>query len=187
MLRLFSALKYINGYWRYAFLNIFFNIIQSVLSVFSIALVIPFLKLLFEKGSSEYVSILSKGIPHFSLSIDYFMGYFDFTMAFYIVTYGKVYALTFICTAVIIMTVIKNFSRYMAMYFLAPIRNGVVRDLRNKIFSKSLDLPLSYYSNERKGDIISRMTSDVQEIEWSIMQTLELIFREPIVIIFSLV
>lgn len=187
MLRLFSALKYIHGYWRYAFLNIFFNIIQSILSVFSIALVIPFLKLLFEKGSSEYIGILSKGIPSFSLSIDYFMGYFDFTMAFYIVTYGKIYALTFICIAVIIMTVIKNFSRYMAMYFLAPIRNGVVRDLRNKIFSKSLDLPLSYYSNERKGDIISRMTSDVQEIEWSIMQTLELIFREPIVIIFSLI
>ncbi len=187
MLRLFSALKYINGYWRYAFLNIFFNIIQSVLGVFSIALVIPFLKLLFEKGNEDYILILSQGIPKFSASIDYFMNYFDFTMAFYIVTYGKVYALTFICTAIIIMTVVKNFSRYMAMYFLAPIRNGVVRDLRNRIFSKSLNLPLSYYSNERKGDIISRMTSDVQEIEWSIMQTLELIFREPIVIVFSLI
>jgi ABC-type multidrug transport system fused ATPase/permease subunit len=67
------------------------------------------------------------------------------------------------------------------MYFLAPIRNGVVRDLRNKMMKKSLELPLSYYSDERKGDIISRMTTDVQEIEWSIMQTLELIFREPLV------
>ncbi len=75
----------------------------------------------------------------------------------------------------------------MAMYFLAPIRNGVVRDLRNKLLSKSLNLPLSYYSDERKGDIMSRMTSDVQEIEWSIMQTLELIFREPLIIIFYMI
>ncbi|MBK7667130.1 MAG: hypothetical protein IPJ32_07095 [Sphingobacteriaceae bacterium] len=73
----------------------------------------------------------------------------------------------------------------MAHVLLAPIRNGVVRDLRNKLFKKTLDLPLSYYSNERKGDLMSRMTTDVQEVEWSIMQTLELIFREPLVIIIS--
>lgn len=187
MLKLFSVLKYINGYWRYATFNIVFNVIQSVLGVFSIALVIPFMKLLFENDPAHYTNIIANGMPKFALSINYFMGYFDFTMAFYIVTYGKGYALTFICISVIVMTVIKNFSRYMAMYFLAPIRNGVVRDLRNKIFTKSLNLPLTYYSNERKGDIISRMTSDVQEIEWSIMQTLELIFREPISIIISLV
>lgn len=76
----------------------------------------------------------------------------------------------------------------MAMYFIAPIRNGVVRDLRNRMYSKSLDLPLSYYSEEKKGDLMSRMTTDVQEIEWSIMQTLEMIFREPltVVILFTL-
>jgi len=186
MLKLFSVLKYINGYWRYASLNIVFNILFSVLSVFSITLVIPFMDLLFKTDPAFYTEIISKGLPDFSLSIDYAKDYFYFTMSFYIITYGKLYALTFICFTIFFLTLFKNFSRYMAMYFLAPIRNGVVRDLRNKIFSKSLDLPLSYYSNERKGDIISRMTSDVQEIEWSIMQTLELIFREPIVIIFSL-
>jgi subfamily B ATP-binding cassette protein MsbA len=72
------------------------------------------------------------------------------------------------------------------MYYLAPIRNGVVRDLRNKMYSKALDLSLSYYSDERKGDIMSRMTTDVIEIEWSIMQTLEMVFREPLIIIISL-
>ena len=76
---------------------------------------------------------------------------------------------------------------YMAMFYIAPIRNGIVRDLRNKMFGKALDLPLSYYSDERKGDIISRMTTDVVEIEWSIMLTLELIFREPLSIIISVV
>ena len=69
------------------------------------------------------------------------------------------------------------------MFFIAPIRNGVVRDLRNKIYQKSLNLSLSYYSEERKGDLISRMTTDVQEIEWSIMQTLEMIFREPLTVV----
>lgn len=186
MLKLFLVLKYIKGYWRYASLNIVFNILFSVLSVFSITLVIPFMDLLFKSDPEFYTEIISKGIPKFSLSIEYAKEYFYFTMSFYILTYGKLYALTFICITIFILTLFKNFSRYMAMYFLAPIRNGVVRDLRNKIFSKSLELPLSYYSNERKGDIISRMTSDVQEIEWSIMQTLELIFREPIVIVFSL-
>jgi ABC-type multidrug transport system fused ATPase/permease subunit len=77
--------------------------------------------------------------------------------------------------------------RYLAMFFIAPIRNGVVRDLRNKLMNKLLHLPLSFYSKEKKGDIISRMTTDVLEIEWSIMQTLELIFREPISIFVSLV
>ncbi|MBK7667371.1 MAG: hypothetical protein IPJ32_08525 [Sphingobacteriaceae bacterium] len=93
------------------------------------------------------------------------------------ISFGKAYAIILICTSVFILTFFKNFSRYMAMYFLAPIRNGVVRDLRNKLFKKTLDLPLSYYSNERKGDLMSRMTTDVQEVEWSIMQTLELIFQ----------
>ncbi len=186
MLKLFSVLRYIKGFWRYASLNILFNILFSVLSVFSITLVMPFMDLLFKSDPKFYTDIIAKGIPQFALSIDYAKDYFYFTMSFYILTYGKLHALTFICFTVFFLTLFKNLSRYMAMYFLAPIRNGVVRDLRNKIFHKSLHLPLSYYSNERKGDIISRMTSDVQEIEWSIMQTLELIFREPIIIIVSL-
>jgi subfamily B ATP-binding cassette protein MsbA len=87
-----------------------------------------------------------------------------------------------------VLTFFKNICRYLAMFFIAPIRNGVVRDLRNKMYAKALALPLSYYSEEKKGDLMSRMTTDVQEIEWSIMQTLEMIFREPltIVILFTL-
>ena len=76
--------------------------------------------------------------------------------------------------------------RYLGMFFIAPIRNGVVRDMRNKMYDKVLNLPLSYYSEERKGDIMSRMTVDVQEIEWSIMQSLEMIFREPITMLMFL-
>jgi ABC-type multidrug transport system fused ATPase/permease subunit len=103
-----------------------------------------------------------------------------------VIEQGKAQTLLVICLVVFFATLLKNASRYFAMYFLAPIRNGVVADLRNKMMRKSLELPLSYFSDERKGDMMSRMTTDVIEIEWSIMQTLELIFREPLLIIISL-
>ena len=104
-------------------------------------------------------------------------------MAALIVSKGKIAAVAFICFLVFLITFLKNSFRYLAMYFIAPIRIGVVRDLRNKLIKKSIDLPLSYYSDEKKGDIMGRITADVQEIEWSIMQTLEMIFREPLTII----
>lgn len=187
-MKLFRVFKYIKGYWSFASLNIFFNILFSVFSVVSIALVIPFMQLLFQKGKEDYVKILSEGKPLFSMShvIDYVSGTFNFYMADIIVSSGKLQALLLICVVVFVLTFFKNLCRYMAMFFLAPIRNGVVSDLRNKLLVKSLELPLSYYSNESKGDMMSRMTSDVQEIEWSIMQTLELVFREPLTIIISL-
>jgi ATP-binding cassette, subfamily B, bacterial MsbA len=189
MAKLFSVLKYVKGYWRFASLNILFNILFSVLSVVSLALIMPFLDLLFKKEVADYAVILSEPAPSFSFLHlpNYISITFNKTLAQLIVSSGKTEALFFICIAVFVLTFLKNIFRYLAMYFLAPIRNGVVRDLRNKLLSKSLELPLSYYSNERKGDIMSRMTSDVQEIEWSIMQTLELIFREPLTIIISLV
>jgi len=96
---------------------------------------------------------------------------------------GPAATLFFVSILIVLMTFFKTFFKYMAMYFLSPIRNGVVRDIRNSIYTKTLNLPLSYFSDERKGDIISRMTSDVQEIEWSIMSSLEMIFRDPISII----
>lgn len=154
-----------------------------VFSAFSIAPIMPFLDLLFKNDTTEFLALIQKGKPAFHFSIDYLKDWFYYVMANQIILLGKAQVLVMICITVIVFTVLKNISRYMAMYFLSPIRNGVVRDLRNKMFNKTLELPLSYYSNERKGDLMSRMTSDVIEIEWSIMQTLELIFREPLQII----
>jgi subfamily B ATP-binding cassette protein MsbA len=187
MAKLFSVLKYVKGYWGYASLNILFNILFSVFSVVSIAMVIPFLDLLFNNDQTFYTEAASKIPTHFSLTTSYAKDYFYGMMSFYIVSFGKPYAVVFIAVTIIILTFLKNLSRYLAMFYLAPIRNGVVRDLRNKLLSKSLVLPLSYYSDERKGDIMSRMTTDVLEIEWSIMQTLESIFREPLLILFYVV
>ena len=179
MKKLFSVLKYTRDYKKYTYLNILFNVLFSVFSVFSITLAIPFLKLIFESDTSYYQNIVDKGLPAFGYNTTYASAWGYFKMAQLIIIYGKASVLMWICFAVFVATFFKNVFRYFAMYFLAPIRNGVVMDLRNKMMKKSLELPLSYFSDERKGDMMSRMTTDVIEIEWSIMQTLELIFREP--------
>jgi len=184
-MKLFAAIKYLKGYWHYAILNILSNILFSVFSVVSITLVIPFLDVLFQPDSffqelvnhPQTLSFNSESIKHFV----------QYKLAEYILKYGKEQVLIGICVIVFALTFLKNLFRYLAMFFIAPIRNGVVRDLRNKLMNKLLHHPLSFYSKEKKGDIISRMTTDVLEIEWSIMQTLELIFREPISILISLV
>jgi ABC-type multidrug transport system fused ATPase/permease subunit len=187
MKKLFSVLKYTKDYKKYTALNILFNIFFSIFSVFSISLVIPFLELIFkEEDFAKLHEVINKGIPTLSLSLKSVTEWGYYQMCLMIIEQGKAQTLLIICLVVFIATLLKNTSRYFAMYFLAPIRNGVVADLRNKMMRKSLELPLSYFSDERKGDMMSRMTTDVIEIEWSIMQTLELIFREPLLIIISL-
>ncbi|MDF2448806.1 MAG: hypothetical protein K0R26_1310 [Bacteroidota bacterium] len=186
MKKLFSVLKYTREYKKFTALNIIFNILFSVFSVFSISLVIPFLDLLFKSNLLDYQVIVSKGEPILGFSMKGAIDWAYYHMSFIIIGQGKAHALFLICVVVFIATFLKNTSRYFAMYFLAPIRNGVVKDLRNKMMRKALHLPLSYFSDERKGDMMSRMTTDVIEIEWSIMQSLELIFREPLIILFSL-
>ncbi|MBA4242054.1 MAG: antibiotic ABC transporter ATP-binding protein [Sphingobacteriaceae bacterium] len=186
MKKLFSVLKYTKDYRGYTALNIVFNIFFAIFSVFSISLTIPFLELIFKKDVTDYQEIINQTSPAFKLSMKGLTEWGYYQMSLMIIEQGKAQTLLIICLVVFLATFLKNISRYFAMYFLAPIRNGVVRDLRNKMMKKSLELPLSYFSDERKGDMMSRMTTDVIEIEWSIMQSLELIFREPLTIIISL-
>ncbi|GIV26229.1 MAG: antibiotic ABC transporter ATP-binding protein [Bacteroidia bacterium] len=184
-MKLFAAIKYLKGYWHYAILNIISNILFSIFSVVSITLVIPFLDVLFQP-ESFFQSILQSA-PELKLNSDSIKQFIQFKLSEFIVHYGKEQVLIGICILVFVLTFLKNLFRYLAMFFIAPIRNGVVRDLRNQLMNKLLHLPLSFYSKEKKGDLISRMTTDVLEIEWSIMQTLELIFREPISILISII
>ncbi|MBL7920275.1 MAG: ABC transporter ATP-binding protein [Bacteroidia bacterium] len=190
MKKLFSVLKYARNYKGYLTANVTFNILFALFNAVSLTLAMPFLKLLFEDSNLiESGLVLMKGKPQFALNADYIKDVSNYYITGLIVTQGgKMKALIIICVIIFVMTFFKNLFRYLAMFFIAPIRNGVVRDLRNKMYKKSLDLPLSYYSEEKKGDLMSRMTSDVQEIEWSIMQTLEMIFREPltVILLFSL-
>ncbi len=187
MKKFFGVLRYVKGYWRYGTLNIVFNIFSVIFSLFSIATLFPFLKILLSNSESELSDIIAKGNPVFAFNTDSIVAYVNYHMASGAINYGKLNVLVAICLFIIFTIFLKNLTRYLAMYFLAPIRNGVVRDIRNKIFNKTMDLPLSYYSEERKGDVMSVMTADVNEIEWSIMQSLEMIFREPLTIVVYLI
>jgi subfamily B ATP-binding cassette protein MsbA len=185
-MKLFSVFKYIKGYWNHAWMNIICNVLFSVFSLFSLVLVKPFLDLLFLHDEAFYKEVLQKGAPAFHPNSAYLNDAFTYHLSGLISNQGKLSALFFICVVIVLLTFFKNLFRYMAMYALAPIRNGVVRDLRNRLMDKVLHLQLSYFSNEKKGDIMSRITSDVSEIEWSIMQSLELVFREPLLVVMSL-
>jgi len=188
MKKVFRILRYVKGYKTYAGLNILFNILSVIFSLFSITMAAPFLDLLFMKDQGDYTATLAKGQPVLTTSVQSMIDTFYYELSKFIVNDGnindgKIKALVFICVLVVVFTFIKNLFRYLAMFFLANIRNGVVKDIRNDIYQKTIRLPLSYYSDERKGDIMSRITTDVQEIEWSIMNSLEMLFRDPINIV----
>ena len=179
MKKLGGVLKYIKGYWQYAALNVLMNIVSVVFSLFSLAMIIPFVDLLVQKDEKFYQEVLAKGKPQLSFSMHGLLDSMNYYFTSLIHDQGKQRALLMICIFVVVIFFIKNLFRYLAMFFIAPLRNGIVKDIRNSIYEKSLALPLSYYSDERKGDIMSRMTTDVQEIEWSVLTGLEMIFRDP--------
>ncbi len=181
MRKLRKILVYVKPYWGYASLNVFFNILSVIFSLFSVTMVIPFLGILLDRAP------LVTHVDHFSLSVSSISQYFYYILSWFIIQYSKATALAMVVVIVIIMTFFKNLFRYIAMYYLAPIRNGVVQDIRNQLFSKILELPLSYFTEERKGDIMSRMTNDVKEIEWSILSSLEMLFRDPITILMYMI
>ncbi len=181
MKNLFNILRYIRNYLGYASLNILFNVIAVAFNLFSLTMVIPFLQLLFDKTKLVYEK------PDFAFSTTAIVDYFNYVVSKIILEKGEINALMFISMMVVILFFLKNLSRYLAMFFLAPLRNGVVQDIRNNIYRRILILPLAYFSEQRKGDIMSRITNDVMNIEWSIMQSLEMLFREPLTIIFFIV
>ncbi|TXC81702.1 ABC transporter ATP-binding protein [Luteibaculum oceani] len=174
----FSKLK---PYKLHVGLNIFFNLLTSLFSLFSFASIIPFLDILFG-GKTEL-------LPHpgeFEFSSDYILGLLNHHIAQFISEQGKMEALLYVCFFIVSMFIMKNICRYFAFYHMAPIRNGVVRDIRESIHQRMLKLPIFYFSEERKGNLITKVTSDVTEIEWSIIGSLEMIFRDPITFIIYL-
>jgi subfamily B ATP-binding cassette protein MsbA len=181
MKSLTKILRYIKPYKIFAFLSVVSNIFSVIFHLLSLLVLIPFLQLLFGKTTP----VTQK--PEFSWTSDFVSDYISFQMSPHIEANGLMGALYYLCIAVAVLFFAKNLFRYLAKFFIAYIRSGVVRDIRSDVYGKILILPLSFYSEEKKGDIISRITGDVQEIEWSIMNSLEMLFRDPISIILSLV
>ncbi|PLX06052.1 MAG: antibiotic ABC transporter ATP-binding protein [Marinilabiliales bacterium] len=177
----YKIIKFIFPYKFYAGLNIIFNILSTIFSLFSFALVIPFLGILFKSQP-----LVDTNIPLDLMDTASIEHNFNFWISNIILSKGEVNALVTIGVIVVVATFFKTLTMYMANHFMVPIRNGVVKDIRNLLFEKVIILPISYFSEDKKGNIIARMTNDVQEIEWGIMSSLEMIFRDPIKIVFYL-
>ena len=172
-------LRYALPYWGFASLNILFNILSVIFSLASFALFIPVLQMLF------HVTTLTSSAPPLDWSSSASIKEnFYYEIGQVISREGELKALVYISIAIAVLFFLKNLFRFLAMFFLAPVRIGAVKDIRNDIYKKILILPLSFYSEQRKGDIISKMTNDVLEIEVSIMSTLEMITRDPFTIFF---
>ena len=177
----------LKGYKGQVLTVVLFNILSVVFSLFSLTMVVPLLGVLF--GIQPIVTIK----PEFSLNPNAIIDRFYYEVSQLILNDageitmdGQMRALVFICAFVIITFFLKNLFRYLALYASAPLKNGVVRDIRNRLYNKVVNLPIAYFSEEKKGDIISKMTSDVQEVESSIMSSVEVVFKEPFTIIFFL-
>lgn len=178
MKKFYKIFKFIFPYKWKAASSVLSNLLGAFFGLFSIAMLIPFLGILFE--TSPLVEVR----PQFeSLDFSYIKEFFNYYVSQLIINNGKSTALLFIVALVAVTSLFKNLFAYLALWFLAPIRLGVVRDIRNALFKKVLELPLGYYSDEKKGDIISKMTTDVHEIEVSIIRSLEMFFKEPIIIV----
>ncbi len=176
-----KIIKFIFPYKLNAGLNILFNIFSTIFSLFSFALVIPFLGILFESQS-----LTQQKLPLNIWDLSSLEHNFNYWISQIIIDRGELNALIAIGIIVVIATFFKTLTMYLANHFMVPIRNGVVKDIRNLLFDKVIILPISYFSEDKKGNIIARMTNDVQEIEWGIMSSLEMIFRDPIKIIMYL-
>ena len=170
------AIVYFKNYKLDLSLNIILFIFSAVFSLFSLALLIPFLGMLF--GIQEITTIK----PVLEFSIESLTENFYYYMGSIIEERGKVQALVVVCLFILLMIFLKNIFLYFGKFFMANIRNGIVKDIRNKIYKKVLKLPLGYFSEEKKGDIISKMTTDVQEFEWSAISSVEMLFMNPILI-----
>ena len=176
-----KIVSYLKPYWFYALLNIIFNILSAFFALFSFIMAIPFLRILFDKQE-----MVAEKVP-FALESDAIQHNFNYIMSQAIEQFGPSKTLFMVSVLVVIMAMLKTGFKFLANYYVTPARTGVVKDIRNDVYHKILRLPLSFLSESRKGDIMSRTGMDVNEIEISVMSSLEMAFRDPITIIIFLV
>ncbi len=183
MRNFFRVLRYARPYRGYAVLNVLFNLVSTVFHLGSLLVFIPFLNLLFGQAppptARPEVSFDVAGLKRMP-------ELFNWRMAAYIEEHGQMGGLVFICVVVALCFLLKNLFRYFALWAIGILRNRAVRDLRNEVYDKILDLPMRFHTGERKGNTIARITGDVQEVEFSIMNYIEMVFREPLTILLSL-
>lgn len=181
MKEFFHILKrFIPPYKKFLILTVLFNILSAVLNIFSFALIIPILQILFKIQEATYQFIPWDADMGFK---EIFTNNFYYYVTRLIETQGASTTLLILGLFLALMTFLKTGAYFLSSATIIPIRTGVVRDIRNQLYGKILNLPLGFFSEERKGDIIARMSGDVQEIETSIMSSLDMLFKNPILII----
>lgn len=173
--------RFIPPYKKYLTLTVLFNILSAVLNIFSFAAIIPILQILFqtdtqvvathlmEFGSADIKDVMSNNANYYVHEL--------------IGDWGAATTLLIIGLFLVVMTFLKTAAYFLSSATIIPIRTGVVRDIRNQLYKKITSLPLGFFSEERKGDILARMSGDVQEVETSIMSSLDMLFKNPILII----
>ncbi|MBO7140776.1 MAG: ABC transporter ATP-binding protein [Prevotella sp.] len=173
--------RFLPPYKRYVVLSIVFNILSAVLNIFSFAALIPILQILFQTGDAE--SATSVMAWDWANAQEVLMNNMNFYVNGLIAKWGQTTTLLLIGLFLAATTFLKTGVYYLAAVSILPIRTGVVRDMRNQLYRKVTSLPMGFFSEERKGDIIARMSGDVDEVEHSIMASLEMMFKNPILII----
>lgn len=176
----FKILRFALPYKRFAFLNIFFNILYALFNALSMVMLIPMLNVMFDKTKKVYTEPVYTGLKQLP---SYAKQYLD-----YVVTQQKdqQIALLIMVALVILMFFFKNIFNYLAMYYVTFLRNGTLKDLRLAMYEKVIHLPLSFYSEKRRGDVMIRMTNDVGEVQFSFLSILEIIIKEPLTIVFTI-
>ena len=167
---------------KYLFLTILFNFLAAFLTLFSFALIIPILEMLFKvkEASYEFMPLGSASLKDVAINNFYWL------TQECIVNWGPVGTLVLLSVMLVIMTALKTGATYASLYYVIPMRAGIVRDIRNFVYDKIVSLPIAYFTSERKGDVMARMTGDVAEIENSIMSSLDMLFKNPVMIIVCL-
>ncbi|TXI80723.1 MAG: ABC transporter ATP-binding protein [Flavobacteriales bacterium] len=180
MRNFFRILRYGKTYRRYAVLNVLFNLLATIFHLASLLLFIPFLRLLLGQVKPVHVR------PTSLWTRDGLEGTFNWGLTRLIEESGEMGALLTISIAVVVIFLIKNLFRYLAVVAICNFRNYIVRDLRKEVYDKMLELPLRYHSGERKGDLLALITSDMHVMEYSVMLYIEMVFREPLAILLFL-
>ncbi len=174
MKRLKNLFSYVSKYRSKVYATIIAHILSAIFTVISLPLIIPFFNILFETENEPVAK------PASVWQIDQFL---QFQFSELITNYSRQKALLIVCIVIIITFFFKNLFRYLASYFITPVRNSIVADMRDRLFNKYLSLPMNFYSEERKGNLITRMSTDITEIEHSILNVLEGAFKAPFILI----
>lgn len=182
------AWRFLRPYKHLLGLNFVFNLLSALFAVFSIALIIPILQIIFQMESKVYeFQANAVSLSPFQFDVSALQNNLYYYITLYKDEYGPGWALLFVGVFLVLATFLKVGTTFLASYTSVGLRNGVVRDLRRLLYDKILALPMAFFSSERKGDIISRSTGDVQEVENSIMASLDLVLKNPVLIVVYLV